>query len=83
MNPDSKKVSKSMSYVLRHKPDAIGITLDPNGWVDVDVLIAAFQRNGKRYTPKTTQNHFDFYLLPQLTRRVKCEHQSAFFSDIY
>ena len=50
MNPDIKKVSKSMSYVLRHKPDAIGITLDPNGWVDVDVLIAAFQRNGKRYT---------------------------------
>ena len=50
MNPDIKKISKSMSYVLRHKPDAIGITLDPNGWVDIDVLIAAFQRNGKCYT---------------------------------
>ena len=57
MNPDIKKVSKSMSYVLRHKPDAIGITLDPNGWVDVDVLIAAFQRNGKRYTRESIDRH--------------------------
>ena len=39
-----------MSYVLRHKPDAIGITLDPNGWAGVDDLLAAFQRDGKRYT---------------------------------
>ncbi|MEM9413985.1 MAG: RNA 2'-phosphotransferase [Planctomycetota bacterium] len=50
MDPKIKSVSKSMSYVLRHKPDAIGITLDPNGWVDVDDLLAAFQRDGKRYT---------------------------------
>ncbi|MEM6257463.1 MAG: RNA 2'-phosphotransferase [Planctomycetota bacterium] len=50
MDPKIKSVSKSMSYVLRHKPDAIGITLDPNGWVVVDNLLAAFQRDGKRYT---------------------------------
>lgn len=39
-----------MSYVLRHKPDAIGITLDENGWVGVDELLAAFKNNGKRYS---------------------------------
>lgn len=39
-----------MSYVLRHRPDVIGITLDANGWVGVDDLLAAFQRDGKRYT---------------------------------
>ncbi|MFI4859853.1 MAG: RNA 2'-phosphotransferase [Phycisphaerales bacterium JB063] len=50
MDPKVKSVSKSMSYVLRHNPDAIGITLDPNGWVGVDDLLSAFQRNGKRYT---------------------------------
>jgi len=50
MYPKIKSVSKSMSYVLRHKPDAIGITLDPNGWVDVDELLRAFQQDGKRYT---------------------------------
>lgn len=39
--------SKFLSYVLRHRPDSIGITLDANGWVDVDVLLAAAQRHGK------------------------------------
>ena len=45
-----KKVSKSMSYVLRHRPDTIGIELDANGWVAVDTLLAAFTRSGKSYS---------------------------------
>ena len=35
-----KKYSKHLSYVLRHRPDVIGITLDAQGWVNVDELIA-------------------------------------------
>jgi putative RNA 2'-phosphotransferase len=34
------KISKFLSFVLRHKPDAIGLTLDPEGWADIDELIA-------------------------------------------
>ncbi len=33
------KISKHLSYVLRHHPDSIGIELDENGWTDVDLLI--------------------------------------------
>lgn len=33
------KISKHLSYVLRHHPDSIGITLDKNGWADVDLII--------------------------------------------
>lgn len=44
--PDVNK-SKFLSYVLRHRPDSIGITLDENGWVDVDLLLAAAERHGK------------------------------------
>ncbi len=33
------KVSKFLSFVLRHKPDAIGLELDPNGWTNIDDLI--------------------------------------------
>jgi len=40
--------SKFLSYVLRHRPDSIGIALDENGWVDVEVLLAAAERHGKR-----------------------------------
>lgn len=28
-----------MSYVLRHKPDSIGIQLDEQGWTEIDMLI--------------------------------------------
>ena len=42
--------SKFLSYVLRHAPESVGITLDPNGWVDVDVLLAACHRHGETLT---------------------------------
>ncbi|MEU5578372.1 RNA 2'-phosphotransferase [Streptomyces huasconensis] len=35
------KVSKYLSKHLRHQPDRIGLTLDENGWVEIDVLLAA------------------------------------------
>lgn len=34
------KISKMLSYVLRHKPDAIGLTLDSEGWANLDELIS-------------------------------------------
>ncbi len=43
--------SKFLSYVLRHRPDAVGITLDEAGWVPVDVLLAALARHGRPVTP--------------------------------
>lgn len=36
---DETRVSKLLSYVLRHRPDDIGIVLDPEGWTDVEVLL--------------------------------------------
>jgi len=39
MEQESTKISKFLSYVLRHKPDAIGLTFDENGWADIDELI--------------------------------------------
>jgi putative RNA 2'-phosphotransferase len=34
-----EKISKFLSFVLRHKPEEIGIELDDSGWVDVKVLL--------------------------------------------
>lgn len=36
-----KKISKFMSIHLRHKPERLGLNLEPGGWVPVDVLLAA------------------------------------------
>ncbi|NOX58922.1 MAG: RNA 2'-phosphotransferase [Planctomycetes bacterium] len=48
MTPNElKKISKSLSYVLRHRPDSIGIELEHAGWIDVRTLLVAFDRSGQ------------------------------------
>lgn len=42
----SKKISKRLSYVLRHAPETIGIELEENGWVLVERLLGQLSRNG-------------------------------------
>jgi putative RNA 2'-phosphotransferase len=49
MPPIPLKLSKFLSYVLRHKPDAIALTLDPQGWVSIDELIARSEAAGTRF----------------------------------
>ena len=38
---DVVRRSKRLSYVLRHAPRSVGLTLDAAGWVNVDALLAA------------------------------------------
>src|SRR3954470_13923006 len=37
---DVVRLSRRLSYVLRHAPGSVGLTLDPAGWVDVADLLA-------------------------------------------
>ena len=46
----SKEISKKLSYVLRHRPDSVGITLDAAGWVAVDALLMALAGSGTALT---------------------------------
>jgi putative RNA 2'-phosphotransferase len=43
---DVVRVSKRLSFVLRHRPESVGLTLDAAGWVDVDALLAALASSG-------------------------------------
>lgn len=40
------KLSKYLARHLRHQPEALGLTLEPGGWVAVDALLAAMARHG-------------------------------------
>jgi len=40
------KLSKYLSYHLRHHPEKLGLTLDVGGWVSVDELLAAAKKSG-------------------------------------
>lgn len=50
MSSEHVKVSKFLSLVLRHQPDAIGLTLDENGWADVEELIRLANQSGRCLT---------------------------------
>jgi putative RNA 2'-phosphotransferase len=41
------RLSKFLSFVLRHDPGAVGVELDRNGWVDIDHLLAQCRAHGK------------------------------------
>jgi putative RNA 2'-phosphotransferase len=40
MTKDLTGKSKFLAYVLRHTPESIGLTLDANGWAEIDELLA-------------------------------------------
>ena len=43
-------ISKFMSFVLRHQPQSIGLTLDAAGWADIDELLARAAAAGRAIT---------------------------------
>ncbi len=58
MNPKHlKRISKTMSLALRHRPEVLELQLDAQGWCDVDQLITALQKR---------ESNFDRQLLEQV-----------------
>lgn len=47
------KISKHLSYYLRHRPQELGLELMPGGWVSVEQLLAAFHA---RHFPLSQQD---------------------------
>lgn len=50
MDKQQTRISKFLSYVLRHRPDSIGVKLDSQGWVAIDALLAAAASQGNCLT---------------------------------
>jgi putative RNA 2'-phosphotransferase len=46
MKDQFKKISKTLSYWLRHAPEAGGLTLDPQGWAGTVEMLAALNAKG-------------------------------------
>lgn len=42
-----KEFSVFLSYILRHNPDAVGVEMDSHGWVFVEQLIDAINKEGQ------------------------------------
>jgi putative RNA 2'-phosphotransferase len=50
MNKRLTRISKYLSFILKHNPESIGMQLDPEGWLNVDELITNANANGKSIT---------------------------------
>jgi putative RNA 2'-phosphotransferase len=61
------ETSKFLSYILRHNPEAIGLSLDSEGWAEINALIEGAQRAGE---------NIDFDLI----RKIVAENDKKRFS---
>ena len=41
-----KRLSKTLSYWLRHRPDEAGLALDGEGWAEVTAVLASLAAKG-------------------------------------
>jgi putative RNA 2'-phosphotransferase len=56
MNRRLTKISKYLSFILRHHPESIGLRLDPERWASVDELVKNANSNGKSITLAQVQD---------------------------
>lgn len=81
------RISKFLSLVLRHKPEAIGICLDRAGWVEVDVLLAAARRAGMAISEDTLhrvvlENDKQRFALSEDGRRIRANQGHSVAVDL-
>ena len=50
---ENKHLSKFLSLVLRHQPEAIGLPLDKNGWAEINTLLSQLEKYGKKASLET------------------------------
>ena len=49
MSIDRTQLSRFLSLILRHKPDAIGLDLDSQGWADIEQMIDKAHAAGTKF----------------------------------
>ncbi len=67
---DAVRLSKLLAFVLRHRPDVLGLVLDAAGWVDVGDLVERL--NARRRLPFAVERaHLDELLVGEGRRRFE------------
>lgn len=53
---DHKRLSHIIAHALRHKPENYGLTLDKDGWVPLDALVAALGQHRQEWRDLAAEN---------------------------
>jgi putative RNA 2'-phosphotransferase len=67
LNKRLTRISKYLTFVLRHEPHSIGIKLDDRGYVNVDELVKNANASGKSITSEQV-------------RQVVANHEQSLFT---
>jgi len=87
MRHELVKISKFLSYVLRHRPDAIGLALDEGGWAAVDELIGRAAAAGRRLDRQRLQevvetNDKQRFVLSEDGQRIRASQGHSIAVDL-
>ena len=77
MNRRLTKISKYLSFILRHHPESIGLKLDADRWAVLDDLITKANASGKKLTAEQVTNvvalnEHKIFTLSEDGLRIRC-----------
>ena len=81
------RYSKFLSLILRHKPEQIGLSLDPQGWVNVDTLLNAANSHGVHLSREllervVTENNKKRFTLSEDGQRIRANQGHSLPVDL-
>lgn len=81
------RLSKFLSLVLRHRPQALGVSLDPAGWADLDQLLARMEDDGIPVTEERLRKLIRRQTKPRFTlddehRRIRANYGHSINVDL-
>jgi putative RNA 2'-phosphotransferase len=79
---DVVRTSKRLSYVLRHAPGSVGLTLDEHGWVDVDDLLAALRLTRAELDDVVARNDKQRFALDGTGTRIRASQGHSVAVDL-
>lgn len=87
MAKDDVQLSKFLALVLRHEPQRIGLSLDPNGWADIGELIERAGTHGVRLSESDIErvvstNSKQRYTLDAAGRRIRANQGHSITVDL-
>ena len=77
MNRRLTKISKYLSFILRHHPESIGLKLDADRWAVLDDLITKANAHGKsikseQVTNVVALNEHKIFVISEDGLRIRC-----------
>lgn len=78
MNRRLTRISKYLTFILRHQPESIGLQLDADRWARVDELVSSANASGKTLTEAqvrdvVAQNELQIFALSEDGSRIRAK----------